>query len=490
MIIRLFFILAGLIAGHFGPRAAELIPHDQAAIDRAMESDEKAALKAEKDPDRPAFHFLPRANWMNDPNGPIYYKGYYHMFYQHNPYGDSWGHMHWGHARSRDLVHWEHLPVALWPSTEAGEDHVFSGCATIRADGVPFILYTSIGRGKSATDYAEQWAALGDDQLLEWKKAPGNPALSPSIHGGVKVWDWRDPFLFKYNGGDYLVLGGNLNHGKGGEGVVNLYKAKDSSLMHWEYLGVLFTHPDPKVGNIECPNFFELDGKWVLIVSPHRRVDYFVGQFDGQKFTPEKKGVLDQSPDFYAPNSMTDDKGRRLLWGWLHGFKGDRGWNGCLSLPRELKIGPDDQLWQRPAVEMLSLRGKTLLKSEQKPLNKSMVIESGSRQLEILATIFSGEECGLRLTGGASDAGIVISHAKNTLKIGSNSSPLELHDGEPLNLHVFLDHSVMEVYANDHFASARVVQSALPPQGRTRIELYSLVANTRASMQVYELKIP
>src|SRR5580765_20545 len=116
------------------------------AIARAMASVAEAAPRAEADPTRPVYHFRPPANWMNDPNGPIYHKGYYHMFYQHNPYGDKWGNMHWGHARSRDLVRWEHLPIALWPSKEAGEEHVFSGCALINDQGQPMIFYTSIAR--------------------------------------------------------------------------------------------------------------------------------------------------------------------------------------------------------------------------------------------------------------------------------------------------------------------------------------------------------
>ena len=303
-----FFCFAFALLGSISAFSenALLKPHDAEPIERAMASDKAAAERAQADPARPAYHFMPPANWMNDPNGPIQHNGYYHMFYQHNPYGDGWGHMHWGHARSRDLVHWEHLPIALWPSLEAGEEHIFSGCSAIRADGKPVIIYTSIKQGKSATDFAEQWLAVGDDDLMQWEKPKANPALSDTLHGKTKIWDWRDPFLFNYQGDDYLVLGGNLNHGKGGQGVVNLYKAKDSTLMNWEYMGLLFQHPDAKVVNIECPNFFELNGKWMLVISPHRRVEYFIGSFDGKKFTAEKQGLMDASDNYYAPNCATD----------------------------------------------------------------------------------------------------------------------------------------------------------------------------------------
>src|SRR2546426_523104 len=131
------------------------------AITRAMSSVRRGTDRASLDPTRPVFHVAPPAGWNNDPNGPIFHGGFYHLFYQHNPYGDSWGNMHWGHVRSRDLVRWEHLPIALWPSKEVGEDHCFSGCATVDGNGQPILFYTSIGPKKRAEDSAEQWAALG-----------------------------------------------------------------------------------------------------------------------------------------------------------------------------------------------------------------------------------------------------------------------------------------------------------------------------------------
>lgn len=300
---------------------AKTRPGPQDPIVRAMASIEAAAVVAARDPLRPAYHFRPPGNWMNDPNGPIFHNGFLHMFYQHNPYGENWGHMHWGHARSRDMIQWQHMPVALAPSKELGEEHVFSGSATLDGQGRPMIFYTSIFAGRSAGEHAEQWAAIGDERLVTWRKHPANPILEESIHGGQKIWDWRDPYHFKYRGHSYLVLGGNTNQGKGGGAVVTLYKALNSDLTRWEYLGILFKHPDPDVVNIECPNFFELDGKWVLIVSPHRRVEYFTGTFDGKTFVPETRGLVDHSDNYYAPNGAFDPKGRHWLWGWVRGFE-------------------------------------------------------------------------------------------------------------------------------------------------------------------------
>ncbi|HXG46495.1 MAG TPA: glycoside hydrolase family 32 protein, partial [Methylomirabilota bacterium] len=112
-------------------------PYATPAITRAMTSVAEATPRVQDDPQRPIYHFLAPAQWMNDPNGPLFHNGYYHLFYQYNPFGDQWGHMHWGHARSRDLVTWKHLPIALAPAKEHGEDHVFSGCATISPQGRP-----------------------------------------------------------------------------------------------------------------------------------------------------------------------------------------------------------------------------------------------------------------------------------------------------------------------------------------------------------------
>jgi beta-fructofuranosidase len=157
------------------------------SIAKAMASVQTAVTKARSDPTRPVYHFRPPAQWMNDPNGTIFHNGFYHLFYQHNPYGDTWGNMHWGHARSRDLVRWEHLPIALWPSKELGEDHCFSGCASLNGDGVPMLFYTSV----SGQRPNEQWAAVGDQDLLQWSKSRDNPVLDVGGSGAPvfgKAW--------------------------------------------------------------------------------------------------------------------------------------------------------------------------------------------------------------------------------------------------------------------------------------------------------------
>lgn len=121
-----------------------MVTEINSALQRAMQSVAEAAPRAAADPARPVYHFRPQAQWMNDPNGVIYHAGWYQLFYQLNPFGDDWGNIHWGHSRSRDLVTWEHLPIALWPSHELNEEHCFSGCAAVNGQGQPMLVYTSV----------------------------------------------------------------------------------------------------------------------------------------------------------------------------------------------------------------------------------------------------------------------------------------------------------------------------------------------------------
>jgi len=432
------------------------------AIAKAMASVESARPRAEADPSKPIFHITAPANWINDPNGPIFHNGYYHMFYQHNPYGDQWGHMHWGHLRSRDLVNWERLPIALWPSLETGEEHIFSGCAVTTSSGQPLIFYTSIKKGKSASDFAEQWAAVGDKDLITWQKHPANPILAESLHGNVKVYDWRDPFIFLHRGRTFMVLGGNLNHGKGGQAVVNLYEATNKDLTAWKYHGVLFTHPDPKVPNIECPNFELVRGKFVLIISPHGKVQYFVGDFDltAYKFKSEKQGLIDASSTYYAPNSMVDPQGRRLMWGWLKGFKAGLGWNGCHSLPRVLKLGKDGDLTQSPAPELTALRTNEMQLG-------TIPFEEGTNSMagDMPATIELSGDLILSAPGEAGRAGApppagfvvrVIRHGHPTDAVNFTAEELGITSGTN-KLHLFVDQSVVEVFVNDRKCASRIL---------------------------------
>jgi beta-fructofuranosidase len=274
--------------------------------------------------------------------------------------------------------------------------------------------------------------------------------MSGKLHKGFVVKDWRDPFVWK-EGAEYrVVLGG---HRDGGKGCALLYRSPD--LLRWQFLSTL---AEGKEGNWECPNFFKLGDKWVLVYSPHGIVRYQVGTLDGDNhFKPETEGVLDLSGTYYAPNSMLDGKGgRRLMWGWLR-VKG-AGWNGMLTLPRVLTLRPDGRLAMQPAPELQALRGKQHHFSEVTltPGGANPLKDVRGDCLEVLLECEPGDAAtvGLRLrlrrsAEGREQTVVLFDRAKKQLQAGEARGAFELgKDEKALRLHVFLDRSVLEVYAN------------------------------------------
>jgi len=401
---------------------------------------------------------------MNDPNGTIYRDGWYHLFYQHNPYGDDWGHIHWGHARSRDLARWEHLPIALWPSAEKREAHCFSGCAAIDGTGRPMIFYTSIPDQGGPRQGPEQWAAVGDDDLVVWEKHAGNPILSNEVHGGPEVLEWRDPFVFREGDRTFMVLGGKLSEKDGGDAVVLVYEAEGEELTRWRYGGVLFRHPDKGLRNIECPNFTRVGDRYLLMFSPYGPLEWYVGEFDADalSFRAEGSGKVDASGNYYATNVLYDEEGRCVLFGWVKGFEGGRGWNGCLSLPRILSVRSNGRLGQQPAPQLEKLRGRSFEFQAIRLEDQAWALpEVRGDTLEILVEIEPHEARAFGLKVRRSDdgeRGVAIRWEDGILDVAGVKAPLRLErDETTLRLHVFLDKSVLEVFANGRECVTRVV---------------------------------
>lgn len=396
-----------------------------AEVSRAVASVKAEIAIADADSNRPAFHYRAPAYWMNDPNGPILHHGWYHVFYQFNPYGERWGNMHWGHARSRDLVDWQDLPVAICPSADAHEVGVWSG-SCFPAPGplgpdTPTAFYSSIGENRAP----QIWAAQPDDRdLIRWSKSASNPVLTSDLR------EWRDPFLFARKGVTYLVTGGGL----GGRGVVALYRATDPSLQHWQSSGILFRHPDPDVANIECPNIAEIDGQWLLLTSVHGRVEYFVGSLDdSMEFHSNSRGVLD--PGSYASQLLRDKAGRVIHLAWVD--TGDHtGWNGFLTLPSTLMFGPNGELVREPIADLKRLRTHEYSLHDRE-LEEELVLpaEVSGDLLEIEARVeFQGaSKFGIQLRR-SEDGQRAISRA-----YGATSKELKVH--------LFLDRGVVDDYA-------------------------------------------
>lgn len=416
---------------------------------------DRQALSA--DPQRPVYHFLPPKNWMNDPNGLIQFKGEYHMFYQHNPQGAKWGNMTWGHAVSKDLIHWKDLPYALKPDAPYDKDGVFSGCM-VNGEGVATAVYTG-------TNPEVQCIATSKDTIV-WEKPAANPVIA-APPPGLQVTGFRDPFVWKDGTDWYAVVGSGF---KDVGGAILLYRSKD--LRTWEYLHPILVGDKARTGEMwECPNFFPLGNKWVLMVATLGQAYHFVGSYRNERFTPETEGGMDNGGGLYAPQTFEDSEGRRIMFGWLWEQRGDSdksGWQGVQSLPRVLTLGDDGLLRYAPAREVEKLRGK-------RTQAKDIAVQSDGHgyldavkgdALEIDTTLSAGgaERMGLvvrRSPGGEEQTRIVYDAKAGILSIDrahsstdptaakdTRSAPLKLATGEDLNLRVFVDRSVLEVFAN------------------------------------------
>ena len=326
--------------------------------------------------DRPAFHLSSRVGWMNDPNGFSYYKGQYHMFYQNHPYDATWGPMHWGHAVSKDLLDWTYMPVALAPDEYYDANGCFSGTAIENDKGEHLLIYTSVMtrtlEDGSKKDFQQQSIAIGDGE--NYKKYEANPVIATSqIPEGLSVVDFRDPKIWIGNDGIYRCIIGAKDMNDNGK--ILLFKSKDC--IHWQYIKV-FASNNGSYGKMwECPDFFQLDGKAVLIVSPQDMLPVgfefhngngtlcLIGEYDEEKdiFTPEYYQSVDYGIDFYAPQSVETDDGRRVMIGWMQNWDTSGGHNhndpyfGQMSLPRELRV-INNRLYQYPIKELDNLRGE------------------------------------------------------------------------------------------------------------------------------------
>jgi len=425
-----------------------------------------AAWLASRDPLRPRYHLTPPAQWMNDPNGPVFFDGEYHLFYQHNPYGSVWGNMSWGHAVSTDLVRWKHLPIALVPNPE-GYDRagVYSGCC-VDHEGIPHILYTAVDH--QAAQQQTQALAYSHDRLITWTKAP-QPVIPNAPDGPVP--DFRDPFCWRE--GDTWNMA--LCHASTATKSVVRYTSKD--LRQWEYRGVIYD----QFSNVpECPNLFPLGDKWLLTVSPYGDVIYALGDYRDGQFLPQGPWQaldLGGSAAFYAPNTLFDLSGQKMMWGWVRGGGSPQSpWNGCFSLPRVLDLANDKTLTIHPHAALTSLRGA---KREYGNLQLDAGVRVPLPELpgpgtELTGTFKVGEmsRCGLEIAGAGPEGKpltITYDAAKGRLSCGTAGGTFRLPVGERLELRVFLDRSVLEIYANSRAA----LTARFHPKNPARPELFA-----------------
>ncbi|MCS7468483.1 glycoside hydrolase family 32 protein [Stieleria sp. ICT_E10.1] len=470
-----------------------------------------------REPLRPQYHFSPEINWMNDPNGLVFHDGEYHLFYQYNPAGNSWGHMSWGHAVSADLTHWEHLPLAI---PEADGIMAFSGCCVVdhhnssgfgRGDQPAMVaIYTGHGHGKQV-----QNLAYSNDNGRTWTKYAGNPVLD------IDNPDFRDPKVFWHEATDRWVMVVSLAKEK----VVVFYASKD--LKDWSELSRFGPAGVAQKSNWECPDLFELPvegggGKslWVLevdmgsgSVAGGSGGEYFVGHFDGTRFTATQDAKwVDFGRDFYAPVSWSDipqSDGRRIWIGWFNNWQTclvpTSPWRSCMSVPRTLSLrktpgrddlGRDDSgeyvLVQRPVKELQRLRVHS--RSIQThaatwpPVAVTKPGELTDRVFELETTLKPGtaRSVGLRIRTGDDEftevgydrePGAVYVDRRKSGNVafhqafaGRHEAPVRVLDGE-VSLRLLVDRSSIEVFINDGEA---VISDRIFPSGqKPTIEVFA-----------------
>lgn len=325
---------------------------------------------------RPLFHLTPRTGWMNDPNGLSYFDGQYHIFYQYYPYQTVWGPMHWGHAVSKDLLKWEYRPCAMAPDTEYDGAGCFSGGAIETADGKHLLIYTGVKKVEdedgSFHEEQNQCVAIGDG--VNYEKLGTNPVIcGDSLPEGCGKRDFRDPKIWKENGKYYIVVG---NKTIDGDGQILRFKSDDG--LKWEYDGLVIKNNFRFGVMWECPDYFKLDDKQVLLTSPQdmlpEELEFHngngtlcvIGTVDEKgNFNEENCQAIDYGIDFYATQTIETADGRTIMMGWLQNWdtcgirRDDFPWFGQLSIPRELSV-KNGKLIQNPIREIENYYGKKI----------------------------------------------------------------------------------------------------------------------------------
>ena len=324
---------------------------------------------------RPAFHLSSRIGWMNDPNGFSFYQGQYHLFYQYYPYNTVWGPCYWGHAVSKDLIHWEYLPAALAPDEEYDKDGCFSGSAIELEDGRQMLIYTGVVKKEmedgSIRDLQQQCLAFGDG--LNYRKYENNPILTfQDLPKGCSPYDFRDPKIWQEEDGTYRIVTCCATPGR--DAKIVLFQSKDG--IHWGNGRQMIQNFD-RFGKVwECPDFFQIDGKWVLLTSPMDMLpegfEYhngngtlcLIGEFDEESgmFTPQHDQAIDYGIDFYATQTLRTPDGRRIMIAWMQNWDTTPGyrleptsWFGQMTIPRELSVR-NGRLYQWPVKELEQIR--------------------------------------------------------------------------------------------------------------------------------------
>ncbi|QKJ20498.1 glycoside hydrolase family 32 protein [Microbacterium hominis] len=445
--------------------------------------------RVEQDRHRPAFHFVAPAGWLNDPNGLTQHGGWYHLFYQHNPHAPVHHAIHWGHARSTDLVHWEHLPIALAPSPGPDGEGCWSG-VLVDDDGTPTLVYSGRHDGIELP-----CVATGDSELVEWRKDAANPVLV-APPADLDVVAFRDHCVWREDGRWRQIIGSGI---RDVGGAALLYDSDD--LRSWRYVGPLLvgdhtrqdrTAADWEGTMWECVDLFPVGDNHALVFSSWddgvtNHPLYWVGDYRGDRFEPRSLHRLDLGGRFfYAPQSFRDEAGRRIMFGWMQEGRTDAatldaGWSGAMSLPRVVTARADGTLHQAPVPELDVLRGAALfdgdaalvgdrVDGDQLDLDLEVRLEDGgSVEVTVLATPDREERTVYRLSRDGDAAHLTLDRVASSLDETTDAQPLggaiPLEGGGAVRLRIIVDHSAVEAFANGVPLAARVYPTRVDATG-------------------------
>lgn len=459
-------------------------------LQRAREFEEKYLPYTEDE--QPKFHVTGGIGWINDPNGFAPYKGEYHLFFQYYPYDTKWGPMHWGHVKTRDFIRWERLPAALAPDTDYDRDGCFSGSAVELPDGRHLLLYTGVRavrrRNGKIEDFQTQCVAIGDG--VDYEKLDCNPVIDASlIPEGGSVHDFRDPKIWREGDRFYAAIG---NRCADGSGTILIYRSEDA--VHWEYVNVLSACHNQYGRMWECPDLFELDGKDVLLVSPQEMAAIglefhpgnanvcLIGRYDRESFhlMRERVQAIDYGLDFYAPQTLLTEDGRRVMIAWMQNWETssckpqELRFMGQMTLPRELSIR-GGRLYQTPVRELEQYRGVKIDYYNVLINGETSLRGITGRYLDMTVTVRPGNESSpykwFRLyvaRDGEHFTMIRFRPDTSTIKVDRTHSgfphdivnirefPVRTHNGE-LKLRVVMDRYSLELFVNDGESAASFV---------------------------------
>lgn len=430
------------------------------------------------------YHFSPEANWMNDPNGMVYYKGEYHLFYQYYPDSNVWGPMHWGHAISKDMVNWEHMPVALFPDEHG---YIFSGSAVVDHNNTSgfkngeesplvaiFSYHDPVGEKEGKIDFQTQGIAYSNDKGRTWTKYEGNPVIP---NPGIK--DFRDPKVFWHAESEqWVMILAVQDH-------VRLYHSSD--LKEWTYASEFGKEHGSHGGVWECPDLFELavDGdpnntRWVLILNMNpgnpnggSGTQYFIGSFDGKTFTSENPGDktlwLEYGRDNYAGVTWSDvpkEDGRRLFMGWMSNWAYAQKvpttvWRSAMTVSRSMELTQKEagvRAKQSPIKELDVLRGD----AKEIPAQAGQSHDLPGSMAELILKVKNAEEFSISLSNDEGEEIVLgldgeIFYTDRTKSgksdfsdtFATKSTAPWTEGAKDLDLHIFIDVASMEIFVGD-----------------------------------------